>query len=225
MRRILSSVDLGSDTIKIVVAEIINNKVKILCAVKESSRGIKNGLIINAEDAIFSLKKAFKKVEELLGVKITKVIANVSSINLEIIKGEGTNTITGEDSIITGADIIRILQTSCYNKIPDNLELVNVLPAKYMVDNNKVNDPRGLSGSKLSVKSIILATPKKNVYSVVKCIEKCGVKVIDVVLGSIGDYYTIKNNQTEESTGVIINIGKDKTTLSAFSPFIINTSV
>ena len=57
MRRILGSIDLGSNTIKLVVAEIINNKVNILCAVNEPSRGIKNGLIINAEDAVFCLKK------------------------------------------------------------------------------------------------------------------------------------------------------------------------
>ena len=217
MRRILGSIDLGSHTIKLVVAEIINNKVNILCAVSEPSRGIKKGLIINAEDAVFCLKKTLKKAEDLLGVKINKVIANIPSINMEIIKGEGTNTITGEDSIITGNDITRILQTSCYNKIPDNLELINIIPVAYKVDNKTVKDPRGMEGKKLSVKSIIIATPKKNVYTVVKCLEKCNVKVVDIVIGSIGDYYTIKNEQTDVQTGILVNIGKDKTTISAFT--------
>ena len=221
MRRILGSVDLGSDTIKLVVAEIINNQIKILCAINEQSRGIKNGLIINADDAVFCLKKAFKRAEELLGVKVNKIIANISSINLEIIKGEGTNTISGEDSIISGNDIVRILQTSCYNKIPDNLELINVLPISYKVDNKIVRDPRGMQGKKLSVKSLLIATPKKNVYSVVKCLEKCNVKVIDITLGSIADYSTIKNKYTEENTGIIVNMGKDKTTLSAFTKGIL----
>ena len=217
MRRILGSIDLGSKTIKLVVAEIINDKINVLCAVSESSRGIKNGLIINAEDAVFCLKKTFKKAEDLLGVKINKVIANIPSVNLEIIKGEGSNTITGEDSIITGSDVTRILQTSCYNKIPDNLELINVIPISYKVDKNTTKDPRGMQGKKLSVKSVILATPKKNVYSVVKCIEKCNVKVIDIMLGSVGDYHTIKTKFTEDSTGIVVNIGEDKTTISAFT--------
>ena len=221
MRRILGSIDLGSSTIKLVVAEIINEKLNILCAVSEKSRGIKNGLIINAEDAVFCIKKTFKKAEELLGVKINKVIANIPSINLEIIKGEGTNTITGEDSIITGSDITRILQTSCYNKIPDNLELINVIPVAYKVDSKTVLDPRGMQGKKLSVKSIILATPKKNVYSVVKCIEKCNVKVIDIMLGSLGDYHTVKNQKCEDTTGIVVNIGQDKTTISAFTKGIL----
>jgi len=221
MRRILGSIDLGSHTIKVVVGEIINNKINILCAVSESSRGIKNGLIINAEDAVFCLKKTFKKAEDLLGVKINKVIANIPSINMEIIKGEGTNTITGEDSIITGSDITRILQTSCYNKIPDNLELINVIPVVYKVDNKTVKDPRGMEGKKLSVKSIIIATPKINVYSVIKCLEKCNVKVIDIMIGSLGDYHTVKKDKYDEETGIVVNIGKDKTTLSAFTKGIL----
>lgn len=221
MRRILGSIDLGSDTIKLVVAEIIKDKPNILCAISERSRGIKNGLIINAEDTVFCLKKIFKRAEDLLGVKISKLIANIPSINMEIIKGEGTNTITGEDSIITGNDITRILQTSCYNKIPENLELINVIPVAYKVDSKTVEDPRGMQGKKLSVKSVIIATPKKNVYSVVKCIEKCNVKVIDIMLGSLGDYHTVKAKKCDDTTGIVVNIGHDKTHISAFTKGIL----
>jgi len=221
MRRILGSIDIGSDTIKLVVAEIIKDKPNILCAISEKARGIKNGLIINAEDAIFCLKKIFKRAEELLGVKVSKVIANISSVNMEIIKGEGTNTITGEDSIITGNDITRILQTSCYNKIPENLELINVIPVAFKVDGKIVEDPRGMEGKKLSVKSVIIATPKKNVYSVVKCIEKCNVKVIDIMLGSLGDYHSVKSKKCDDTTGIIVNIGQDKTHISAFTKGIL----
>ena len=221
MRRILGSIDLGSHTIKLVVGEIINEKINILCAISEKSRGIKNGLIVNAEDAVFCFKKIFKKAEDLLGVKINKVIANIPSINMEIIKGEGTNTITGEDSIITGNDITRILQTSCYNKIPETQELINVIPVMYKVDNKIVQDPRGMEGKKLSVKSVIIATPKINVYSVVKCLEKCNVKVIDIMIGSLGDYYAVKKDDCDNTTGVIVNIGHDKTTISAFTKGIL----
>ena len=58
MRKILSSLDIGSNSIKLVVAEIIRDKINVLCAISEESRGIKKGLIDNYEDAIFSIKKA-----------------------------------------------------------------------------------------------------------------------------------------------------------------------
>ena len=52
MRRILSSIDIGTNSIKLVVAEIVRDKVNVLCAVSEESRGIKKGLVENFEDAI-----------------------------------------------------------------------------------------------------------------------------------------------------------------------------
>ena len=48
MRRILSSIDIGTNSIKLVVAEIISNKINVLCAVSEDARGIKNGLVENS---------------------------------------------------------------------------------------------------------------------------------------------------------------------------------
>ena len=45
MRRILSSIDIGTNSIKLVVAEIVRDKVNVLCAVSEESKGIKKGII------------------------------------------------------------------------------------------------------------------------------------------------------------------------------------
>ena len=60
MRRILSSIDIGTNSIKLIVAEIFRDRVNILCAVSEESRGIKKGLIENFEDAVYSVKKTLK---------------------------------------------------------------------------------------------------------------------------------------------------------------------
>ena len=99
MRRILSSIDMGTNSIKLIVAEIINNKVNILCAISENTKGIKNGLIVSNEEVIFSIKKLLKKGENILGIKIKKVITSVPEYELKFSKGVGVNTINNEDGI------------------------------------------------------------------------------------------------------------------------------
>ena len=108
MRRILSSLDIGTNTVKLIVAEIINDKINILCAVSEESKGIKKGLIQNEEDVIFSIKKALKKAEDTIGLKIKKVILSVPEYGLKVTNGIGVNTINNEDNIVTNKDISRI---------------------------------------------------------------------------------------------------------------------
>ena len=70
MRRILSSIDLGTNSIKLIVAEIYNDKINILCALSEISKGIKKGLIESEEDVLYTIRKILKKAEDILGLKI-----------------------------------------------------------------------------------------------------------------------------------------------------------
>ena len=205
MRRILSSIDIGTNSIKLVVAEIFKDKINVLCAISEESRGIKNGLVDNFEDVVYSIKKALKKTEDLIGLKIKKIIASIPEYNLVFTKGRGVNTINNEDNIVTKSDISRILKTCVYNKINDNYELINVIPIDYKLDDKVVSNPIGMSGKKLSLNSLIVSAPKKNTYEIIKAIEKCGVEVIDIMIGSISDYALFKNEFLSNTNGVIIN--------------------
>lgn len=216
MRRILSSIDIGTNSIKLVVAEIVRDKVNVLCAISEESRGIKKGLIDNFEDAVYSIRKAVKKAEDMLGLKIKKVVASVPEYDLKFSSGEGVNTITNEDGIVTKNDISRILKTCAYNKINENYELINVIPIEYKLDNKVIKNPIGLMGKKLKLNSIVISAPKKNTYEFIKAIEKCGIEVIDIMLGSIADYALFKNEFLDENNGIIIHLGAGKTTISAF---------
>jgi len=216
LRRILSSLDIGSNSIKLVVAEIIKDKINVLCAISEESRGIKNGLIDNYEDAIYSLNKVIKKGEELLGIKIKKVIASVPEYNLNFIKSVGTNTITNDDYIVTNNDVSRLLKTCAYNKVNDNEELINIIPIEYKLDDKVMKNPVGLMGKKLKLNSLIITSPKKQVYDFIKVIEKVGLEVVDIMLGSISDYALFENEFIKENNGIIVNLGAGKTTISSF---------
>ena len=217
MRRILSSIDLGTNSIKLVVAEIIKDKINILCAISEETKGIKQGLIDNFENVVYSINKALKKAEELLGLKIKKVVASVPEYDLKFIEGSGSNTITNEDKIVTKNDINKILKTNVYNKIDENYELINVIPDYYELDDKVVSNPIGMEGENLKLKSIIVTAPKKNTYDFIKAIEKCNLEIVDIMLGGIADYSLFENEFLKENNGVIINLGAGKTTISCFT--------
>ena len=83
MKRIYSSIDIGSDTIKVVVCELYKNKLNLLAASSVKSKGIKKGLITDFEQAERSIKQAFVEIEEMLGIQIKKVIASIPSYQVE----------------------------------------------------------------------------------------------------------------------------------------------
>ncbi len=218
MRKIIASLDIGDHTIKLVVGEMVKNKLNILACVDTISRGVKKGFIINPESAIEALEDVFKKAEEQIGLKITKVMISVPSLNTECFLEEGYTSINNEDGIIKSADIMKCLNSSFHNKVLDNREVVGVFPTKFLVDDSVVSDsPLGLKALKLKVKAVVITVPKKNITPIIKCLEKIGVSVFEATIGSIGDYYEFKDRKNSEEVGALVNIGASKTTVAIFN--------
>ena len=225
MRKIIASLDIGSHTIKLVVGEIVKNKLNILACVDTPARGIKKGFIVNPESAIEALADVFKKGEEQIGLPIKKVIVSVPSNGIDCFLSEGYTSVTNPEKVITSNDLIRSLQAAVYNKVLDNQELMTILPTKFLVDDTVVTDlPVGRKAEKLKVKAVVVTVTKKNVAPIVRCLERIGVSVVDVTIGALGDYYEFKDSKNSSEVGAVINIGASKTTVSIFNKGIITAS-
>lgn len=227
MRKIIASLDIGTSSVKLIVAEIVKSRTNILAVAETESKGIKNGLIMSKETLTPVLKETIKKAEDMIGLKIRKMIVTVPSFNPEFIISEGSTTITNEDKIVRGIDIVRAMQASVYNKIPSGLELVGIVPTSFTInEEEQVKSPLNMMANKLAVKTVVTMIPRKNAYAIIDCLEKLGIEVIDISLTSVGDYYSLKNEKLNNLVGAIINIGSATTTVSIFNKGVLtNTKV
>ena len=81
MKKIYTAIDIGSDTIKFVVGEILKDKSNILSSYTIKSKGIRKGLIVDPNLAINSIKDGVKEISNLLGINISKAIVTVPDYN------------------------------------------------------------------------------------------------------------------------------------------------
>ena len=225
MRKIYSSIDVGSSFIKIVVLEELDKKLNVLANVSYPSKGIEDGMIVDGNAAVKSLKEALAEINKSLGVKVDKAITSVPIENAKFTITDGYTTITSDDKIVTSEDILNSLQASIYNKIPETEELVTVMPIKYIVDDQaEVRNPRGIHANKLGVMSMMITAPKTNIYKQVSLLSHAGVEVVDILFNSIGDYYALKEDNYDKENVAVVNIGDDKTEVSVFSNGILRDS-
>lgn len=226
MRQIIASMDIGSSKIKLVVAELKEDGLNVLCAIDEDSRGIVKGEIIEPDDTVYAIKKLLKKEEDILGIKISKVILSVSEERASFKIGEASISISENESEIVASDVIRVLQTSVKGNIPDDFDLITVVPIMFKVDDRKTRMPKGLKGDSLSVKSVVVSAPKRDIYLVAKCAEKCGIEIVDIMIPSIGAYFAHHNETTDTATGVVIDCGHETINVSIFNKgIIINNAI
>ena len=214
MRKIYTSIDIGSDTIKFVVGELLNNDINILAANTIKSKGIRKGLIFDPNLAVNAIKDGIKEINDSLGVPIKKVIVNVPNYNAKFMFVTGSIDITSENEIITSDDISKVIKNSIYSKLAVDYDLVTVIPAQYLVDGERVDKPIGKKGKKLEIKAIMVSVPKKNIYSVLNVVEGAGLEVVEIVLSGLADYYEVKNKSLENKVGAIINLGHETTNVS-----------
>ena len=72
MKEIISSLDIGSSTVKLVVGEVYKKELNILAVSEVKSKGVKSGIIVNVEETLISLKEVFSRCQEMLDIKINK---------------------------------------------------------------------------------------------------------------------------------------------------------
>ena len=222
MKHIYTSIDLGSDTIKVVVAELYQNKINLLASISYKSKGIKKGLITDVEQALESVRGAISETEDMLGLKIKKVIASIPSFNAEYSIIKGDIKINNEESIVTNEDVLNALEVAVRSKTFTTREMVTILPVDYTLDDKAfIKNPIGMKGTTLGCKAVLVSTPKKNVYSVITLLEQLGIEVVDVSLNNIGDLYSFNSKKFEDKIGAIINIGSDITNLSLYNKSIL----
>ena len=219
MEHVYASIDLGSDSIKLVVCDLYQNHLNLLAATSMPSRGIKKGLITEPELAKKSIQLAFKQVEEMLGIRIKKVIANIPNHMAEykIIKGECD--IPGD--LITSRDMMNSYKAGIRSNLMPNEEFVTVVPIDFKINGKTVmKDPKGFPGKKLMGRAMMVTTPKKNVYSVASIIESLGIEIVDISVGSIGDINCFRNSDLDKSISAVINVGSDITAVSLYNKSI-----
>ena len=217
MRRIIASLDVGSNSIKLVVGEIFKKKVNIIAAVDVPSRGIKKGYVINPESATEAIKELFDKAEHIIGLKVTKVIVNVPAFSTDCFISEGEAIVSSPDKIITSNDIVNCMNNASKDAISPNMLLVSVVPTAFKVNGEITKNPLNAVSNKLNGKFVVITVPKKNLNGIGYCLQKIGVDVVDICISPLGDYYEFKEDRYNKEVGAFVNIGDAITTVSIFN--------
>ena len=219
MRKIMAAIDIGNSEIKLVVAEMTGGKFNVLSISQTPTKGIKKNAITSEEELKEAINTVLKDSENKLNIKINKLISMVPTFDIEFTIGEAKIDVNNQ---VSGEDVSKVILESYKGIVPDNMELVNAIPMHFKIDSGEVLiDPKGRISKYLSVKTILMMSPKNTVYKILSILDKLDLDIVDIGISPIGDYYTFKNSKTGKQVGAIVNIGGSNTTISIFNKGII----
>ena len=210
------SIDIGSSSVKTIVGEKFHNGINVIGTGQTYTSGIKNGLIDDFDIARQAIKDTIKKASIASGVDIKDVFLKLPIIGTEVYD-ESNEIEFYEDTEIDGTHIESVLEgIRDKNDVPET-EVIKVFPIRFVVDkDNEVSDPKELiARNSLKVDAGVIAIQKSILINMIKCVEACGVDVLDVYSDAY-NYGFILTPTEKELGACVIDIGEDLTQVAFY---------
>ena len=218
--------DIGTTKVCAVVGQDTQEgKIKIIGIGQSPSKGLRKGVVINIDDAVMSIKRAVSQAERMSGHKITSVYTGIAGSHIRSYNSSGVVAI--KNSEVSESDIRRVIDAAKAVAIPPDREIIHIIPQEFIVDDQDgIKEPRGMSGTRLEVKVHIVTGAIASVQNIVKCCQKSGLKVDNIVLQPIASSISILMPEEKDLGVGLIDMGGGTTDIAIFvSNAIRHTSV
>ncbi|KRK99264.1 cell division protein FtsA [Companilactobacillus futsaii] len=207
--------DIGTNSIKVVVAESSDDRLSIVGVGSERSEGVSRGVIVDIDKAAGAIKKAIKKAETQANITIRNVVVGISANMLQIEKCQGMIAVGSQSKEINENDVRQVMLAAMVQNLPSEREVVSLIPKQFSVDGfTNIRDPRGMIGVRLEMTGIIYTAPKTIVHNTKKAIQKAGLNIIHKVISPMALSQVVLNDGESDFGAVIIDMGAGQTTAS-----------
>lgn len=209
--------DIGTTKVVALVGEVIaDDKVEVIGVGTHPSRGLKRGMVVNIDTTVQSIRRAVEEAELMAGCKINSAYTGIAGGHIRSLNSHGIVAIRSGE--VTQADIDRVVDAAKTVAIPADQKILHILPQEFIIDNQDgVRDPIGMSGVRLEAKVHIVTGGVSAVQNIVKCIERCGLLVSDVILQQLASSAAVLTDDERDLGVCLIDIGGGTTDIAVFS--------
>jgi cell division protein FtsA len=215
-RNLLVGLDIGTSKVVAIVGEIKSDgALEIIGIGSHPSRGLKKGVVVNIESTVQSIQRAVEEAELMAGCEIHSVYAGIAGSHVRSLNSHGIVAI--KDKEVVQGDVERVIDAAKAVAIPADQKILHVLPQEYIIDAQEgIRDPIGMSGVRLEAKVHIVTGADSAAQNIVKCVQRCGLSVDDIVLEQLASSYAVLTEDEKDLGVCVVDIGGGTTDIAVF---------
>ena len=222
---LIVGLDIGTTKVCAIVAERTENGVDIVGIGTHPSKGLRKGVVIDIDATVLSIKKAVEEAELMADCEITSVYAGIAGGHIRGFNSHGVVAV--KDQEVNESDVKRVIDAAKAVAIPMDREVIHVIPQEFIIDDQDgIREPLGMSGVRLEAKIHIVTAAVSSAQNIIKCANKAGLNVIDIVLEPLASAQAVLSADERELGVCMIDIGGGTTDIAVFADGSIkNTAV
>jgi cell division protein FtsA len=210
--------DIGTSNVSCIIGEPGDSGLLDIVGIGQAeARGLRKGVIVNPEAAVDSIRRAIEDAERISGVEAEEVSINLAGTHIMGINGQAVVAVSGRDREITADDVRRAVDSACAIQLPAGREIVDRLPQEFIVDDQDgINDPVGMIGSRLAVKVHIITSPITARQNAINAVNRSGLIVNDMILEQLAAAEAALTDGDKEFGCALVDIGSETTGLVVY---------
>src|SRR5512138_1709102 len=216
-RPLIVGLDIGTSKVVALVGEVgADNSIEVIGIGSQPSRGLKKGVVVNIESTVQSIQRAVEEAELMAGCEIHSVYAGIAGSHIRSLNSHGIVAI--RDAEVAQGDVDRVIDAARAVAIPADQKMLHILPQEFIIDSQEgIREPVGMSGVRLEAKVHIVTGAESAAQNIVKCVQRCGLSVEDIVLEQLASSYAVLADDEKELGVCLVDIGGGTTDIAVFS--------
>lgn len=207
--------DIGTASIKVVIAQTTGNQFNVIGAGTAPSRGLRKGVIVDIDATASAIREAIDQAQEKANIQINEVVAGIPANQIEMIHVDGLVSIANQNKRITYDDVQHVTQQALSNNLPADRDVIDVIVDEFSVDGfDGIKDPHEMIGVRLEMRGTAYIGPSKILDNTRIAIQKAGVSLREFVLAPLAIGTSILNDGEQDFGTVLIDLGGGQTTTS-----------
>ena len=210
-----TGLDIGTSSIKVLVAELVDGEVNVIGVSNAKSKGVKDGIIVDIEAAATAIKSAISQAEEKAGISITSVNVGLPANLLQVEPTQGMIPVTSDTKEITDQDVENVVKSALTKSMTPDREVITFVPEEFVVDGFQgIRDPRGMMGVRLEMRGLLYTGPRTILHNLRKTVERVGVQVDNVIISPLAIVNSVLNEGEREFGATVIDMGGGQTSVA-----------
>ncbi|MDP2811077.1 MAG: cell division protein FtsA [Rhodocyclaceae bacterium] len=221
-RDLIVGLDIGTSKIVAIVAELDDEGRIVILGLgshqfeENKAKGLKKGVVVSIEATVDAISRAIQEVELMAGCKVKEVYTGIAGAHIKSKDSNGMAVV--RDQEVTQFDVERAIEAANATPISADDRILHTLVQEFIVDGQDgVKEPIGMDAKRLEVRVHLVTGAVTAVQNIVKCVHRCGLEVVDLVLQPLASGYAVLTEDEKDVGVCLVDIGGGTTDLAVFT--------
>ena len=215
--RFMLGIDVGTQYIRAVALSEYQGEISVIANSEvKNNGGMSKGVITNLAGPVESLNRAIVMIDQTSGKSLKSAYTSINGSQVGAVQTQGMISIMGGEAISQN-DLKRIQEMSLAGVIPNNREVLKVIPTNYIVDGQSgIRDPLGMNAMKLEMQASVVSALVPSCLNLRKLTENVSIESLELIPTAVAAARVVLTEQQKDNGVAVVDLGASTTSVAVF---------